>query len=565
MDEPPATPVRPEQRPSRAPSRAQAYTLADVRKHNTKEDGWIVVDGIVYDITNFAKNHPGWTAGGMTSTALAIEHALGTECSEEFHELHTPGQLRTLQAYAIGHLAVSLDDAIHIDAATNLGKLLGEDPQIETEEAFDLPEVLLHRICLLLDVRSVARAARSGGALARHVNEYGRGDARHFLPLPLPASRPKVRRASGYWHFCKRHRGEVHPGGGEVLPEEVEGIKARLQGMWHALPDDEKLRWGAEAPMVRGDSVERKPRGISIDGRDVSASPRWMQWNRVLDVLTPLASPQFLFEVEITSMRALTLDIGVAETTQSQNLSLDESYKANCREWYVDGAGRAVQKVRNRDKDEVSFAFGRRYGVGRVVGVYRRGSGVGFSLDGVDLGVAFEDVPRNVHPFVRFPTGGVHGQRGDAVRLAAGRPLILTSGEPPPGPLDGRLVVQQFGPELDDWIDLRVNPRRTTVRTLRKLITTVLNARAARVGAEPASPEIVDVHFLKAIAGSKEDPRARARSGVLRAGLDDSYRSRSGVVAEKLLDRPLESFGLSFLANGIQSRPIYVNLIRDIS
>ena len=54
-------------------------------------------------------------------------------------------------------------------------------------------------------------------------------------------------------------------------------------------------------------------------------------------------------------------------------------------------------------------------------------------------------------------------------------------------------------------------------------------------------------------------------SGVLRAGLDDSYRSRSGVVAEKLLDRPLESFGLSFLANGIQSRPLYVNLIRDIS
>ena len=56
-----------------------------------------------------------------------------------------------------------------------------------------------------------------------------------------------------------------------------------------------------------------------------------------------------------------------------------------------------------------------------------------------------------------------------------------------------------------------------------------------------------------------------AMMGVLRAGLDDSYRSRSGVVAEKLLDRPLESFGLSFLANGVQSRPIYVNLIRDIS
>ena len=134
------------------------------------------------------------------------------------------------------------------------------------------------------------------------------------------------------------------------------------------------------------------------------------------------------------------------------------------------------------------------------MGVYRRGSGVGFSLDGVDLGVAFEDVPRNVHPFVRFPTGGVHGQRGDAVRLAAGRPLILTSGEPPPGPLDGRLVVQQFGPELDDWIDLRVNPRRTTVRTLRKLITTVLNARAVAKKDEELNPSAAS--FFVRMAGN---------------------------------------------------------------
>lgn len=540
LEEAPATPVRKEQRPGRQPSRTDAYTLADVQQHDTKEDGWIVVDDIVYDITNFAKHHPGWYSGGMTSTALAIERALGTDCTEEFRELHTPGQLRTLQAYAVGHLTreVSVDD-----------------PDVARDETFALPEVLLHRVCLLLDVRSVARAAMSGGALSRHVHAYGRGDARHFLPLPLPASRPAVRRASGYWHFCKRHRGEVHAGG-EVLPHEVEGVKARLQGLWHALRDDEKQRWGDEAPMLR--DAPRKPRGISVDGRDVSASPRWMQWNRVMDVLTPLASPQFLFEVEITSMRALTLDIGVAETTRALALSLDESYKVNCREWYVDGAGRAVKKLRNHDEDEVSFAFGRRYGVGRVVGVYRRGRGVGFALDGVDLGIAFEDVPHNVHPFVRFPTGGVHGNVGDGVRLGAGRPAILTRGEPAPGPLDGRLVVQQFGPELDDWIDLRLDPKRATVRTVRKLITTVLNARARRVGAEPASPEIVDVHFLTAIADNAEDPRA-ASSTTGRSSI-----GCSGVVVEKLLDRPLASFGLAFLHNGIQSRPLFVNLIRDM-
>ena len=75
---------------------------------------------------------------------------------------HAAASSARSQAYAIGHLAVSLDDAIQ-NTRRRLGKSLGEDPQIETEEAFDLPEVLLHRICLLLDVRSVARAPRERG------------------------------------------------------------------------------------------------------------------------------------------------------------------------------------------------------------------------------------------------------------------------------------------------------------------------------------------------------------------------------------------------------------------
>ena len=31
----------------------------EVLKHNTVEDCWIVVNGKVYDLTNFAPNHPG--------------------------------------------------------------------------------------------------------------------------------------------------------------------------------------------------------------------------------------------------------------------------------------------------------------------------------------------------------------------------------------------------------------------------------------------------------------------------------------------------------------------------
>ena len=34
-------------------------TWDEVRRHNTRKDCWIVVNNIVYNVTNFKKNHPG--------------------------------------------------------------------------------------------------------------------------------------------------------------------------------------------------------------------------------------------------------------------------------------------------------------------------------------------------------------------------------------------------------------------------------------------------------------------------------------------------------------------------
>jgi len=50
-------------------------TMSDVAKHNTKEDCWVVLYGKAYDLTKFAKVHPGGAkliqdAAGMDATAL---------------------------------------------------------------------------------------------------------------------------------------------------------------------------------------------------------------------------------------------------------------------------------------------------------------------------------------------------------------------------------------------------------------------------------------------------------------------------------------------------------------
>mmetsp|Transcript_29344 Transcript_29344/g.88276 ORF Transcript_29344/g.88276 Transcript_29344/m.88276 type:complete len:503 (-) Transcript_29344:40-1548(-) len=499
--EAPSTPLRPKQRPTRQPTLGNVYTMREVARHDKRDDGWIVVGDVVYDITNFANYHPGWTEGGMTSTVLAIQRTLGTDCTREFYELHTPGQIRTLQSFAIGRVAREEIAPAWPPAAAPM-HITGHKRPADHGLVDALPEVLVHRVCCLLDAAALcAAAAVERGGLGRHARAYGapsdRG-RRTFVSLPC---RPCV-------------------------------------------PFD------AIDNFSKGD-----PMGMRIEDGVVEATPRWMKWNRVLDMNVPLA-PQCLFEVEILRMKALTLDVGLAAFVDGQTV-----------EWYVDGSGRAVHKARNEDSDRVAFAYGPRFGAGRRVGVFRRAGLVSFCVDGRDLGAAFERVPSNARPFVRFPTGGAAGE-GDAVRLAeAGALCHVDAGAPPPGPLDGRLVVQQFGPELDDWLSLRVAPT-ATARTLRRIVATVLTSRGERSGGAAASPVDLDLHLLPTIADAAAElapTEATASRAASRGLIAACAEARYGSIKDKDLDRPLKDFGVRFLSNGIQSRPVFVNLVRDIS
>ncbi|KAF9047371.1 fumarate reductase [Panaeolus papilionaceus] len=58
------------------------YTLAEVAKHNKKDDVWVVIDGQVLDVTGFLADHP----GGEKAILLYA----GRDATEEFNMLHDP-------------------------------------------------------------------------------------------------------------------------------------------------------------------------------------------------------------------------------------------------------------------------------------------------------------------------------------------------------------------------------------------------------------------------------------------------------------------------------------------
>ncbi|KAK4575237.1 hypothetical protein LTR86_001089 [Recurvomyces mirabilis] len=66
-------------------SRQSLVTVEEIKKHNSPDDCWIVVDGKVWDITDFAPEHPG---GGQ----IIWKHA-GRDATTSYSEIHAPSLL----------------------------------------------------------------------------------------------------------------------------------------------------------------------------------------------------------------------------------------------------------------------------------------------------------------------------------------------------------------------------------------------------------------------------------------------------------------------------------------
>ena len=71
------------------------YKIEDIMEHNKRDDCWIVINNIVYDITDFIDDHPG-------GDSILITVA-GTDASNFFNELHRPELLEEIAInYKIG-------------------------------------------------------------------------------------------------------------------------------------------------------------------------------------------------------------------------------------------------------------------------------------------------------------------------------------------------------------------------------------------------------------------------------------------------------------------------------
>ncbi|KAL2870084.1 putative fumarate reductase Osm1 [Aspergillus lucknowensis] len=79
-DAAPAETSKPATKPAKFTIPETEYSMEEVAKHNKKDDLWIVVKGIILDVTNWLDEHPGG--------ANALFNFMGRDATEEFEMLH---------------------------------------------------------------------------------------------------------------------------------------------------------------------------------------------------------------------------------------------------------------------------------------------------------------------------------------------------------------------------------------------------------------------------------------------------------------------------------------------
>lgn len=74
------------------------YTIEEISKHNTVESLWIIIDDHVFDVTKYAKKHPG-------GSRILLKYA-GKDCTKEFNDINHTDASHLLDDLCIGKVKI---------------------------------------------------------------------------------------------------------------------------------------------------------------------------------------------------------------------------------------------------------------------------------------------------------------------------------------------------------------------------------------------------------------------------------------------------------------------------
>ncbi|CAO1614841.1 unnamed protein product [Sympodiomycopsis kandeliae] len=76
---------------------SKQFEASEVKEHKTEESAWVIVDGAVYDVTEFLDDHPG-------GKKILLKNC-GKDASEAFWNYHSEKVLKSVaDEYKIGEV-----------------------------------------------------------------------------------------------------------------------------------------------------------------------------------------------------------------------------------------------------------------------------------------------------------------------------------------------------------------------------------------------------------------------------------------------------------------------------